>query len=137
MTLRAAGDASQSRSPYTGVTDADGRYFFNGIAPGGYTLEVERAGYLRKLYRASPHETFSAITVAAGQHLNRINMAFTRAVAISGRVLDEDGDPVANVTVQLVQHTPTRLSPFTAALPCLRMNPATTAFRISPRSVIT
>jgi protocatechuate 3,4-dioxygenase beta subunit len=103
VTLRAAGDGPQSRSPYTGVTDADGRYSFNGIAPGGYTLEVERAGYLRKLYRATPHETFSTITVAAGQHLNPINMALTRAVAISGGVLDEDGDPVANVRVQLLR----------------------------------
>jgi protocatechuate 3,4-dioxygenase beta subunit len=47
VTLRAAGDGAQSRSPYTGATDADGRYSFDGIAPGGYTLEVERAGYLR------------------------------------------------------------------------------------------
>jgi hypothetical protein len=32
-------------------------------------------------------------------------MALTRAVAISGRVLDEDGDPVANVWVRLLQRT--------------------------------
>jgi protocatechuate 3,4-dioxygenase beta subunit len=105
VTLRLAGDSAQSRSPYTGATDADGRYSFDGIAPGAYTLEVERAGYLGKLYRTTPHETFSTITLAAGQHLNRINMALTRAVAISGRVIDEDGDPVANVWMRLLQHT--------------------------------
>lgn len=105
VTLRAAGFGPRPQSPSLATTDAEGRYSFDNIAPGEYTLQVERAGYLGKLYRATPHETFSTITVAAGQHLSPINMALTRAVAISGQVLDEDGDPVANVRVQLLQHT--------------------------------
>jgi hypothetical protein len=37
----------------------------------------------------------------AGEHLKEINLVLTREPTISGRVLDEDGDPVANITVRL------------------------------------
>lgn len=111
VTLRSANGAPPQPS-YTATTGTDGKYTFETIAPGKYTLEVTRAGYLRKLYRTTPHEVFSTITVAAGQHVNSINMALTRAVTISGKVVDEDGDPVANVGLRLLHRTyDSRLTP--------------------------
>lgn len=105
VTLKRAGGGTPSQASYTATTDTDGRYSFDNITPGGYTLDFERVGYLRRLYRTTPHEVFSTITVNAGQHLNPINVVLTRAVTISGRVLDEDGDPVANVPVHLLHRT--------------------------------
>ena len=99
LTLRAAGPGG---AVYTADSDAAGKFSFAGIKPGGYTLSAERPGYLRTLYRAGPYETFSTITVAAGEHRG-INLTLDRAAAISGRVLDQDGDPVAKVSVRLLQ----------------------------------
>jgi hypothetical protein len=93
------------KPPYNAITDAEGKFSFDEITPGGYTLSVERAGYLTQRYRASPRETISTIILTAGQHLKEINVTLARAVTISGRVLDEAGDPVANVTVRLLRRT--------------------------------
>jgi protocatechuate 3,4-dioxygenase beta subunit len=101
MTLRAA----QGASVFSVATDADGKFSFARIAPGGYTLSAERTGYQRKLYRASLHETFSTLTVAAGQNLKNVDLVLQRAFSITGRVLDADGDPVAVVSVSLLRHT--------------------------------
>jgi Carboxypeptidase regulatory-like domain len=66
-------------------------------------VSAERAGYIRKSYRNGLYETFSALTLTTGQHLSGIELELTRTVTISGKVLDDGGDPVANVPVQVVR----------------------------------
>ncbi len=106
LTLRSAYQpGNQQNHVYNAATDADGKFFFDGLAPGSYALSAELAGYLQKMYRASPHETFSAIPLAAGQSLTDIHLVLSRALAIAGRVLDEDGDPVAAAPVRILQRT--------------------------------
>ena len=106
LTLRAVGPGGTPlKPPYNAISDAEGKFSFDEITPGGYTLSVERAGYRAQPYRASPRETLSTIILTAGQHLKEINVTLARAVTISGRVLDEAGDPVANVTVRLLRRT--------------------------------
>jgi len=87
---------SQPYRIYQTSSGPDGSFSFTAISPGTYTLRAERAGYLRGDFRVNPHETFSAITLSAGQRLNPINITMARSVTISGRVLDADGDPVAS-----------------------------------------
>jgi len=55
---------------------------------------------LARSYRAKPRETFSTLILTGGEHLREIDMVLTREATISGRVLDEDGDHVANLTVR-------------------------------------
>ena len=58
-------DAGSSPAPiYPATSDAAGVYSFSGINPGSYSLSVERSGYLRAMFRANPHETFSRIAEA-------------------------------------------------------------------------
>ncbi len=106
LTLRANGTGVPQPAPsYIATADAQGNYSFDGVEPGSYLLSTERAGYLGKYYRSTPRETMSQIAVAVGQRLAGINIAMTRAVAISGKVLDAEGDPVANVQVSLLRRT--------------------------------
>ncbi len=104
LTLQGLPTAAVSLQPsYRATSDAEGRFSFEGIEAGDYSLSAERAGYLRKMYRASPRETSARLTLTAGQHLTEIDLAMTRAATISGSVLDEDGDPVAGMLVSLLQ----------------------------------
>ncbi len=104
VTLQGLPTATVSLQPsYRATSDAEGKFTFESIAPGDYALSAERAGYLPTQYRATPRETSARITVTSGQHLAGMSMAMTRTATISGRVLDAGGDPVAGVSVSLLQ----------------------------------
>lgn len=55
LVLRAYGGAPP-QTTYDASSDSTGRYLFDAVEPGTYTLSAERAGYLPKMYRASPRE---------------------------------------------------------------------------------
>ncbi len=106
LTLRAFGQVgAQAKPPYYATSDADGKFSFDEITPGRYTLAAERVGYRTQSYRARPQETGSTITLTAGQRLKDVTITLGRTAIISGRVLDDGGDPVANVTVRLLRRT--------------------------------
>ena len=82
-------------------TDADGRWEVPDLRPGAYTLSVSKAGYLTIEYgQKRPFERGKSLEVAAGQLLDRIDIALPRGGAITGRVFDEFGDPAAAVFVR-------------------------------------
>lgn len=77
---------------YRATTAADGTYTFTGIDPGDHSLQVLRAGYVE--YRSN-------LRVSAGRQRSGFDMTLTPASSITGRVTDENGDPVSGVFVQL------------------------------------
>jgi len=102
------------------VTDQDGRYTFEGVAPGRYRVDVLKAGILPP---ADPADA-PTLTLAAGQVIDDWNVPVRRAGAIAGRILDPFGEPLADVSVRAVQQTassaassqPIVNSPFSADL---------------------
>lgn len=88
---------------YSTSSQADGSFRFESVEPGDYTLSAERAGYLDTSYGAkSRREPGKILTLAAAQQLNEINLGLTRQAVISGKVLDEDGEPASDVGVQVL-----------------------------------
>jgi hypothetical protein len=73
---------------YTAVSDSNGNFVFDAIAPGRYSLSAEHASYLR----SAP--ATRQLTVAPGETVKAGRIAMTAQSVISGRVLDEDGDPL-------------------------------------------
>ncbi len=87
VTLRPATAINQA----TGVaTDATGRFSFPDLLPGVYFLRPEKSGYSPAMSRALPG---FQVRVAAGETAN-VALQLKHAVAIVGRVLDENGDPL-------------------------------------------
>lgn len=77
------------------VTDTHGVYEFRKVVPGSYDVWCAKAGYL------------SARVATAGLRVGRedregVDFRLLRSAAISGRVRDEDGEPLAGVTVSVV-----------------------------------
>lgn len=88
---------------YAGSSEADGSFRFEGIEPGEYTLFAERTGYLETHYGArNPRAPGKILTLTPAQQLSELNVALTRQAVIAGKVLDEDGDPTPDVTVQVL-----------------------------------
>ena len=90
---------------YGGQADADGRFRFEAIEPGEYSLSAERPGYLHSSYGSkAPNQTGTNLALAPGQQVTDLTFALFPQAVISGRVVDEDGDPVeARVQIYAVQ----------------------------------
>ena len=78
------------------TTDSSGKYRLSGLPPGTYRIDVQASE--RFLSQAT------RMIVLAGQDLDNINIDVPIDGSISGRVLDENGEPVPGLWVQLVSH---------------------------------
>jgi Carboxypeptidase regulatory-like domain len=97
------------------LTDADGRYEFNGIEPGEYGVTAGpgelRATHLRQAFgKSSPMTLFSSpsrsgVDVKDGEVRSGVDIALRRALAIEGRGLDPWDQPMSNVQVHVVVWT--------------------------------
>ena len=84
------------------ITDDGGTFEFKGLAPGKYSLEAARRGFIASAYDA--HERFSTAIVTGGDaDSEHLIFRLTPQAVLTGRVIDEVGDPVrdANVTLYL------------------------------------
>jgi hypothetical protein len=91
-------------TPRTASTSNDGRYEFRDIPPGRYTLRVQRSGYLALNYgQRRPGEQARPLEIAAKEVVEKVDFALPRMGIISGRVLDDLGEPIAGVTVWVLR----------------------------------
>lgn len=87
---------------YTAVTAADGSFRIEAITPGRYHMFAERTGYIESTNHGG-HSRGRTLNLAAGQELRGIQIRFAAAAIVSGRVTDEDGDPLENAEVSVLQ----------------------------------
>jgi uncharacterized surface anchored protein len=97
-------DNLESRIPVaTSATDAQGSFVFHPDHFGRYLIEVHREGYV--IVDTTGFADPSAVSKQTGTTLDRehtsqeVPFAMTRPGAVTGRVVDEDGQPVANLHV--------------------------------------
>ena len=76
------------------LTGADGHFRFEDIPPGTYSVEVERQGYL-------DCSCLEGVRIVAGQKVTGVELRISRYGAITGHVVDPDGDPVPEGTILL------------------------------------
>jgi 5-hydroxyisourate hydrolase-like protein (transthyretin family) len=82
------------------VTGSDGRFRFDSLAPGKYSLAGRRTGFAAQFYQQ--HDEFST-AIAVGPGLASENFVFTLTpdASVSGLVLDEENEPVRGGQVML------------------------------------
>src|SRR5579883_1598005 len=86
------------------TTDDQGRYKFTGLQAGRYTISASRTGFLQQGY-GSRRSGFGGTPIFLGdnQQARGIDLNMTPQAVITGRVLDEDGDPLPNFSVRLMK----------------------------------
>ncbi len=75
-------------------SDRQGKFCFESVEPGDYTLQIQRAGYLDALYGKG-----LVLAIRAGTELAPLDVKLVRRAVLSGTVLDGDGEPVAGAEV--------------------------------------
>lgn len=86
-------------------TDADGRFEFRDLSAGRWNLTASKAGFVTLRYgQRRPFEAGRPIELAEKQVMDRADLALPRGAAITGRVFDEFGDPVAGARVQVMRY---------------------------------
>jgi protocatechuate 3,4-dioxygenase beta subunit len=77
------------------VSDMSGHFRLKGIQPGRYTLQVSHLGFVTSAYgQKKPDDPGAILTLTAGTEKTDMLFRLTPAAVISGRITNEDGDPV-------------------------------------------
>jgi protocatechuate 3,4-dioxygenase beta subunit len=90
--------------PIVVPADVLGRYEFTKVPAGDYRLTAGKPGYFAIEFgqqRAFEHGT--VLTIRNGETLEKIDVTLPVSGAISGRVVDANGDPVEGLDVRLMQ----------------------------------
>ncbi len=101
MTAQAPEDVP--RQPRSYVTGSDGSFRFENAEEGEYSVFVRRDGMLPSL--RGPGLSPSRIRVRAGAPVEGLRYALAPQAVLSGRVMDEQGEPVQGVQVMALRRT--------------------------------
>jgi hypothetical protein len=101
--VRAGGP--QLREGRSVSTDAEGRWEIRDLPAGPVSIMVTKGGYVPLQYgQRRPFEAGKTIDLATGQAIDKVDLALPRASVITGRVVDEFGDPVTDVRVNVMRY---------------------------------
>jgi uncharacterized surface anchored protein len=96
------GENQEENGNYTATSDPDGHFKISNIQTGRYRMFVERTGYIEVDKKRRRSQGVS-LSIAAGQELKDQVLHMLPAAIITGRVIDEDGDPLSNVEVTVLR----------------------------------
>ena len=90
--------------PRMAMTDPEGRFEFRDLPAGRFNVSSNKSGYVSVQYgQTRPFESGKPIELADGQLVDKADIAMPRGSVISGRVLDEAGDPVTDAMVSAMR----------------------------------
>ena len=87
------------RGPEAGIgtySDEKGNFQLQ-VEPGAYAVTVERDGFV-----TDPPSAPRTVTVQAGETTRDVTLELVRTGAVSGRIIDADGEPIPRASVQLL-----------------------------------
>ena len=90
----------------TSLTDTEGRFEFKDLPAGRFNVTASKSGYVSVQYgQTRPFESGRPIELGDKQALDKADIHMPRGGVISGRVLDEFGEPVADAMLSTMRQT--------------------------------
>lgn len=97
-------NATEGGGSRTAMTDDDGRYAFNDLAAGRYTVSVSKTGHVGITYgQTRPGRPGTPIQLTEGQKFEA-NLQLPRGSVITGTVVDEYGEATAGTQVRVMRY---------------------------------
>src|SRR5512133_535483 len=88
------------------LTDATGRYEFPDLPPGSYWVAAEKTGFIDP-GAAGRAMDMRSVELGSAQKLANVNFRLTESAVVTGRVVNEDGEPIAHVLISLLRRSHT------------------------------
>jgi protocatechuate 3,4-dioxygenase beta subunit len=89
----------------TATTDDEGRFTFQNVPAGRFTLQAARPGYLTASYGARrPARPGTAVVVTDGAQVEDLTLRLIKGGVITGTVLDANGQPAAGVPISVLRY---------------------------------
>ncbi len=93
----AAGGKTENRQA---TTDAAGAYEFKDLPEGRFQVNASKGSYVTmSAGQTRPNDPGKPITLRAAELLERMDFSLPRGSVITGRVVDEYGDPISNIQI--------------------------------------
>lgn len=90
--------------PYTAYSDDNGAYEFTKVIPRQYVLSISKSGFVQAAYgQATIRGPIPPLELKPGEVRSRADVALLRGGAITGRIVDETGEPVAGAQVSVMR----------------------------------
>ena len=108
--------APELRVARSALTDADGRYDFRDLPAGRYSINASKPTFVNWSYgQTLPNGPGKPIALSDNQTADNVDVRLLRGAVITGRIVDEFGEPVPNAAVTALrrqfQQGQTRLFP--------------------------
>jgi hypothetical protein len=84
---------------YAISSDADGRFTIKDVPAGRYHFYATHIGYVDQEYQSHGSETGAILALRPGQEIKDVLFRMTLAAVVTGRVTDEDGDPMGPIQI--------------------------------------
>ena len=90
--------------PHVASTDEQGRYRVDGLPAASYTVTAAKSGFVDGTFgQRRSLRTGSAVELADGQQATNVDVKLARGGVVTGRVLDEEGEPLARAAVTVLR----------------------------------
>jgi hypothetical protein len=103
------GAESELSLVYGALSDAAGHFSIATLPPSDYSITLERRGFVMVRGKRGTFAANGSFELKPGEHVHDVTFRMTPRAILSGRVLDEYGDPVMNVFVAPIAAAPEKV----------------------------
>ena len=97
--------SAELRENRMATTDVDGLYEFKDLPAGRYTLMAQKGSFVQLQYgQLRPFEPGKPLEILDGQTVGKVDFTLPRGSVIAGRIVDEFGEPTADVQVMAMRY---------------------------------
>ncbi|HSB17615.1 MAG TPA: carboxypeptidase-like regulatory domain-containing protein [Bryobacteraceae bacterium] len=92
------------RGARSAMTDGEGRYTVGNLPAGRYSISFMKGGFANMSYgQKRPNQPGKSVDLLDGQKMENLDVSLIRGGVVTGRIVDDFGEPIVDARVQVLQ----------------------------------